>query len=215
MATTRRQTTRAAKANTNGSAKTTKARSTKAQSAKTVTAEELVKRILSAVERKYKVRLAKRDQRLATKVGHAAREKLGKDIQAQLAKKPGSHSFDWTEWNTKVFPKILGNPNTLKYPVEVIADALVLLYDSISEGTEEAIADLIEFNAASLKRRNELAKAQEEEYDDLDDLDDDEDEIDDLLDEEDEDDEDFDDEEDEDEDDEEDEDFDDEEDDED
>ncbi|MBP0019412.1 MAG: primosomal protein [Cyanobacteria bacterium SBLK] len=145
---------------------------------------------MSAVERKYKVRLAKRDDRIATKVGHAAREKLGKDIQAQLSKKPGSHSFDWNEWNTKVFPKILGKPDALKYPVEVIADALVLLYDSISEGTEEAISDLIEFNAASLKRRNELAKAQEEEDDDLDDLDDDEDEIDDLLDEEDEDDED-------------------------
>jgi hypothetical protein len=180
MVTSRKKTTRVAKTET------------KSRTSKSSNPEDLAKQILTIVERKYKVRLATRQSRIATKIGHAVREKLGKDIQAQLAKKSGSNHFDWNEWNNKIFPKILGKPDELKYSVELIANAISLLYDTISEETEAAINDLIEFNAASLKRRNELAKAQEEEdEEDLDDLDDDEDtDLDDLLDEDDEDDDD-------------------------
>ena len=176
MVTPRKTTTRAA---SNRKAKTTKT------SAKAVSAETLRDRVLTGVQRKYKISLPKREQRIATKVGHAVREKIGKDIQSKVDK------FDWREWNTKIFPKLFGEPDQLKYPIEVIASAAALIYDSISEETQQAIADLIEFNAESLRRRNELAKQAEEEDEDLlDDLDDEDEEIDDLLDEADEEDED-------------------------
>ena len=188
MVTSRKRTT---KSNGNGQKNST------AQSASEMTASKLAQRIRSAIKQTYKVQIATRDERLATKVGHAAREKLGKDIQAQLDKQRRNGngkniSFNWREWNATIFPKILGEPDHLQYPVETVADAMSLLYDSISEGTEGAIADLVQFNAESLKRRNEFSKELELE-DDFDDLDEEEDseEIDDLLDEDLEDDEDF------------------------
>lgn len=50
------------------------------------------------------------------------REKLGKDIQSKVDK------FDWREWNTKIFPKLFGAPDQLKYSIEVIAEAATLIY---------------------------------------------------------------------------------------
>lgn len=182
MVTTRKKTTSRSKSKSNGkSSKSTKA----------MTPEALRDRVLSGIERKYKLRLATREERIATKVGHAIREKLGKDIQSKVK------SFDWKEWNNKTFPTLFGTPDDLKYPVEVVAEAAALIYDSINnDSLDSAIADLVEFNAASLKRRNELAKQEEDE--DLADLDDEEEmEIEDLLDDEDEDEEEFEDDEDE------------------
>jgi hypothetical protein len=142
------------------------------------------------------VTIQRRDSRISTKVGHAIREKLGLDIQAQLNKRNGNGNgkkFDWQEWNNTVFPKLVGRPDELKYDVEVVALAMSQLYDTIADNPQAAIADLMEFNAQSLKRRNELAKSSEEDTEELDDddeLDDEDDEIDDILDEIDEDDED-------------------------
>ena len=150
-------------------------RKTKNQtSAKTVTAEAIAQRICTAVKRKYNVDLVKRNQRLATKVGHACREKLGKDIQAQVSKQQRNgngkgKSFDWKEWNTTIFPKILGDPDDLQYPVEMVAEAMAMIYDTISQDTSSAIDDLVEFNVKSLQRRNELNKQNDDELDDLDD----------------------------------------------
>ena len=156
-------------------------------------AEALVKQVRNYIHKKYAVAIQRRESRIGTKVGHAVREKLGLDIQAQLNKRNGNGNgkkFDWNEWNNTVFPKLFGRPDTLKYDVEVVALAIGKLYDTISETPDEAISDLIEFNTQSLKRRNELAKNEElsEELDD-DDLDSQEDEedyddeIDDILDE--------------------------------
>jgi hypothetical protein len=163
-------------------------------------AVELVKQIRNTIHKKYGVTIQRRDSRISTKVGHAIREKLGLDIQAQLNKRNGNGNgkkFDWQEWNNTVFPKLVGRPDELKYDVEVVALAMSQLYDSIAENPQAAIADLMEFNAQSLKRRNELAKSSEEDNEELDDddeLDDEDDEddeeIDDILDEIDEDDED-------------------------
>jgi len=70
------------------------------------------------------VTIQRRDSRISTKVGHAIREKLGLDIQAQLNKRNGNGNgkkFDWQEWNNTVFPKLVGRPDELKYDVEVVA----------------------------------------------------------------------------------------------
>lgn len=180
MVTTRQTTTRSAntrKAKAKRESRQTTGKTTQSNT-KAMSAEALRDRILTGVQRKYKIELPTREQRMATKIGHAVREKLGKDIQSKV------DNFDWREWNTKIFPKLFGEPDQLKYPMEMIAEATALIYDSISDDTTQAIADLIEFNAQSLRRRNELAKQLEQE-DELDDLDD---EVDDLLDEVDEDD---------------------------
>jgi hypothetical protein len=159
-------------------------------------AVELVKQIRNTIHKKYGVTIQRRDSRISTKVGHAIREKLGLDIQAQLNKRNGNGNgkkFDWQEWNNTVFPKLVGRPDELKYDVEVVALAMSQLYDTIADNPQAAIADLMEFNAQSLKRRNELAKSSEEDTEELDEddeLDDEDDEIDDILDEIDEDDED-------------------------
>src|SRR6476661_8835758 len=152
-------------------------------------AVELVKQIRNTIHKKYGVTIQRRDSRISTKVGHAIREKLGLDIQAQLNKRNGNGNdkkFDWQEWNNTVFPKLVGRPDELKYDVEVVALAMSQLYDTIADNPQAAIADLMEFNAQSLKRRNELAKSSEEDTEELDE----DDEIDDILDEIDEDDED-------------------------
>lgn len=156
-------------------------------------AGELVKQIRNTIHKKYGVTIQRRDSRISTKVGHAIREKLGLDIQAQLNKRNGNGNgkkFDWQEWNNTVFPKLVGRPDELKYDVEVVALAMSQLYDTIADNPQAAIADLMEFNAQSLKRRNELAKSSEEDTEELDEDDDDDDEDDDILDEIDEDDED-------------------------
>ncbi|MEG4225494.1 hypothetical protein QUA35_05770 [Microcoleus sp. N9_B2] len=156
-------------------------------------AGELVKQIRNTIHKKYGVTIQRRDSRISTKVGHAIREKLGLDIQAQLNKRNGNGNgkkFDWQEWNNTVFPKLVGRPDELKYDVEVVALAMSQLYDTIADNPQAAIADLMEFNAQSLKRRNELAKSSEEDTEELDEDDDDDDEDDDILDEIDEDDDD-------------------------
>ena len=149
-------------------------------------AGELVKQIRNTIHKKYGVTIQRRDSRISTKVGHAIREKLGLDIQAQLNKRNGNGNgkkFDWQEWNNTVFPKLVGRPEELKYGVEVVALAMSQLYDTIADNPQAAIADLMEFNAQSLKRRNELAKSSEEDTEELDEDDDDDDENDDILDE--------------------------------
>lgn len=198
MATTKKQTTAAPKTTSNGANSKSKANAassnTKTKSVEAASkvkpqlspseqAEELVKIIRNAIHKKYGVTIQRRDSRVSTKVGHATREKLGLDVQAQINKRNGNGNgkkFDWQEWNNTVFPKLFGRPDALKYDTEVVAMAMGKLYDSISENTEMAIADLVEFNVQSLKRRNEIAKESDAEDDDFDD---DEDEIDDVLDE--------------------------------
>jgi hypothetical protein len=175
MVTTRKQTTKSvAKSTTllsNGNGKTAPNKMTETA----VTPEVLAQRIQTAISRKYKILLAKREERIATKVGYAIREKLGLDIQNLVSKNNGN--FDWKDWNTNIFPKILGEPTALKYPIETMARAIALLCDSISLQTP--IDDLVAFNIESLKRRNSNGNSTPSEGDlDLDDLDED---IEDLL----------------------------------
>lgn len=163
----------------NGAASATKAKAPTVEGPPESHAATLLKELRNLVFKEYGVKLQLRDARVSTKIGHATREKLGLDIAAQVKKKGGNKKFDWQRWNTKVFPRLFGQPDALKYPPEVVAVVMSLLYDTIRTDPEQAVADLVEFNRASLERRNSF---QAEQDDDLDDLDDDlDDELDDDL----------------------------------
>ena len=136
----------------------------------------LLKELRNAVFKEFGVKLQVRNQRIATKVGHASREKIGLDIAAQVKKKNGK-KLDWNRWNNKVFIRLFGAPDALKHPTEVVALALAMLYDTIDLTPEQAIADLVEFNRQSLEKRNSFNNKEEDEDDEeLEDLDEDEDE---------------------------------------
>ena len=154
----------------------TKAKAATVDGSPETNASALLKELRNLVFKEYGVKLQLRDARVSTKIGHATREKLGLDIAAQVKKKGGNKKFDWQRWNTKVFPRLFGQPDALKYPPEVVAILMSLLYDTIRT-PEQAIADLVEFNRASLERRNSFQAEQDDELDDLDD------ELDDLSDE--------------------------------
>lgn len=173
-------------AKTNGTSATTKSKVANASPQEEALA--LLKELRNLIFKEYGVKLQLRDSRVSTKIGHAAREKLGLDIAAQVKKKGGNKKFDWQKWNTKLFTKLFGQPDALKYAPEVVAIFMSMLYDTISTDPEKAIADLVEFNRASLERRNSFQEQEEEELDDLDDeldedLDEDEEDIEDELDE--------------------------------
>ncbi|MDF5708210.1 MAG: primosomal protein [Nostoc sp. S4] len=153
-------------AKTNGTSATTKSKVANASPQEEALA--LLKELRNLIFKEYGVKLQLRDSRVSTKIGHAAREKLGLDIAAQVKKKGGNKKFDWQKWNTKLFTKLFGQPDALKYAPEVVAIFMSMLYDTISTDPEQAIADLVEFNRASLERRNSFQE-QEEELDDLDD----------------------------------------------
>lgn len=148
----------------------------------------LAGRILNGVKKVYKVNLADRDSRLVRKVAYALREKLGKDIQSQMEKNKrngnSKQSFDWKQWNSEIFPKLVGDPENMIYSVEALAEVAALIYDSVPQETQAAIDNLVEYNLQSLQARNNLNNKNEI---DLDSLEDDEN-IDDFLDEDDEDD---------------------------
>jgi hypothetical protein len=168
---------------TNGKASAKTNNATSATKSKPVNASPqqealaLLKELRNLIFKEYGIKLQLRDSRISTKIGHAAREKLGLDIAAQVKKKGGNKKFDWQKWNSKLFPKLFGQPDAMKYAPEVVAIFMSMLYDTISTDPEQAIADLVEFNRASLERRNSFQEQEEEELDDLDDeLDEDEDE---------------------------------------
>lgn len=173
-------------AKTNGASATAKSKVANASPQEEALA--LLKELRNLIFKEYGVKLQLRDSRVSTKIGHAAREKLGLDIAAQVKKKGGNKKFDWQKWNTKLFTKLFGQPDALKYAPEVVAIFMSMLYDTINTDPEQAIADLVEFNRASLERRNSFQEQEEEELDDLDDeldeeLDEDDEDIEDELDE--------------------------------
>jgi hypothetical protein len=170
----------------NSTASATKAKAPTVDGPPETNASALLEELRNLVFKEYGVKLQLRDARVSTKIGHATREKLGLDIAAQVKKKGGNKKFDWQRWNTKVFPRLFGQPDALKYPPEVVAILMSLLYDTIRTDPEQAVADLVEFNRASLERRNSFQAEQDDDLDDLDDeLDDDlDDDISDDLDDE-------------------------------
>jgi hypothetical protein len=130
----------------NGTASATKAKAPTVDEPPETNASALLKELRNLVFKEYGVKLQLRDARVSTKIGHATREKLGLDIAAQVKKKGGNKKFDWQRWNTKVFPRLFGQPDALKYPPEVVAILMSLLYDTIRTDPEQAVADLVEIN---------------------------------------------------------------------
>lgn len=173
-----RQSAASKTAKTNGATSATKSKDATPNGSPDTQASVLLRELRNLVFKEYGVKLQLRDARVSTKVGHATREKLGLDIAAQVKKKGGNKKFDWQRWNTKVFPRLFGQPDALKYPPQVVAIVMSLLYDTIRTDPEQAVADLVEFNRASLERRNSFQADQD---DDLDDLDDELDDLDDDL----------------------------------
>jgi hypothetical protein len=153
----------------NGTASTAKTKVPTVDGPPETNASALLKELRNLVFKEYGVKLQLRDARVSTKIGHATREKLGLDIAAQVKKKGGNKKFDWQRWNTKVFPRLFGQPDALKYPPEVVAILMSLLYDTIRTDPEQAVANLVEFNRASLERCNSFQAEQDDELDDLDD----------------------------------------------
>ena len=183
MTTAKARTNTARNGNGNGAASTKATVSTSIATARGNVEDQaitLLKELRNAVFKEFGVKLQVRNQRIATKVGHASREKIGLDIAAQVKKKNGK-KLDWNRWNNKVFVRLFGTPDALKHPTEVVALALAMLYDTIDLTPEQAIADLVEFNRQSLEKRNSFNNNKEEDEDDadledLEDLDDEEDE---------------------------------------
>ena len=137
-------------AKTNNTATATKSKAVKASPQQEALA--LLKELRNLIFKEYGIKLQLRDSRISTKIGHAAREKLGLDIAAQVKKKGGNKKFDWQKWNSKLFPKLFGQPDALKYAPEVVAIFMSMLYDTISKDPEQAIADLVEFYKAAKAR---------------------------------------------------------------
>lgn len=138
-------------------------------------ADRLAKRLRAAISKHFGVAIPMRDERASLKVGHAIRELVGLDINAKLQK--SNQRLDWNKYN-KFFAAMFGEPDALKYDPEVIAVMASKIYEWISANPDEGVAQLVEYNRESLKRRNERQKAEEEEFD-VDDLGD---EIDDIED---------------------------------
>lgn len=144
-------------------------------------AKELVKQIRSLCFKNFKVKIPTREQRLEKKVGHAIKDKLGRDIARLVAKNNGK--MDWNLWNNKIFPTLLGSPDELKQPLDVIAIAMAKIYDNLSLDPNETMAELVEYNEQSFAARTQPKEETVEDEDEDIDLDEDEDLIDELSDE--------------------------------
>ena len=173
MATASRRTTRSASKNGASSNGKSKAKTTRTST--NVTPQKLADTLIAAAQKKFGVKLDTREERIGKKVGYATRERLGKNLLG-LAK----DDFSWDTWN-KIFAKIFGEPTALKYPPEVVAQAMAIIYHDVPTETEAAVQALIDYNDRSLEERNRRER-EERENDDLNDIEellDDDDELDD------------------------------------
>ncbi len=178
MATASRRTVRSS--SQNGTSANSQTRAKTRTSAK-VTPEKLANTLIAAAEKKFGVKLETREQRISKKVGYATRERLGKNLLG-LAK----DDFSWDTWN-KIFAKIFGEPTALKYPPEIVAQAMAIIYHDVPTEAEAAVQALIEYNDRSLEERNKREREERERDDDLNDIEELLDEDDELDDEEEED----------------------------
>jgi len=116
-------------------------------------------KLTSWVRSTYGVNLLKREETLAVAAYYGLRERLGMKLQTEIALKTnGSKRFDWSKWNSKVFPGIFGQPTKLKVSLEQMALVAVAFDHEISEDPEMAVVQLAEFNRKSLDDRK-LTKA--------------------------------------------------------
>lgn len=158
MATTTKSTV---KKNGSATANAKSGATTKAAAKPAASTNDLIGQVTTTLKKTYKVNLNDRKKRVALKVYHALREKMGLDLQTQVRKNNGT--FDWQKWNTKVFVLLFGKPEAPKYSAPVMAKIASYFYDTISEEPTQAVADLVEFNRQSLERRNAIQEQTEDE----------------------------------------------------
>jgi hypothetical protein len=116
------------------------------------------------------VKLALRAESAAIPAYYGFREVMGNATSAAVKKNNGT--FDWQAWNTKVFPKLFGEPDSLKFDLAVMAQMASHFDAAIPEDPDEGIRALIEVNRRSLERRNGRKSAEPDVPDVLDSLDD-------------------------------------------
>lgn len=141
------------------------------------TEELMAKKFKTIIFKFYGVTLKSRQRRIEERVYYGCREKLAYAIMGQMNGQ--AEKFDWQAWN-KLFAKVFGDIDSIKYSAKFMALTISKLDDAIPEEPKEAIAALIEYNKESLKRRNERRKARDDV--DIDELEDELEELDDVLD---------------------------------
>lgn len=110
------------------------------------------KAIRNALFQTYKVKVALRTESAIIPAYYGFREVMGNATSAAVKKNNGT--FDWQAWNTKVFPKLFGEPDSLKFDLAVMAQIAAHFDAAISEDPDDGIRALIEVNRRSLERRN-------------------------------------------------------------
>lgn len=128
------------------------------------------KAIRNALFQTYKVKVALRTESAIIPAYYGFREVMGNATSAAVKKNNGT--FDWQAWNTKVFPKLFGEPDSLKFDLAVMAQIAAHFDAAIPEDPDEGIRALIDVNRRSLERRNGRKAADPDVPDVLDSLDD-------------------------------------------
>lgn len=129
-----------------------------------------VKAIRNALFQTYKIKMPLRAESATVPAYYGLREILGNAVSASVKRSNGT--FDWQTWNTKVFPKLFGEPDALKFELAVMAQIASNFDASIPEDSEAGIRALIEVNRRSLERRNNRKSNEPDVPDVLDSLDD-------------------------------------------
>jgi hypothetical protein len=128
------------------------------------------KAVRNALFQTYKIKLPLREESAMVPAYYGLREILGNAVSASVKRNSGT--FDWQAWNTKVFPKLFGEPDALKFDLAVMAQIAAHFDASIPEDSEAGIRALIEVNRRSLERRNNRKATEPDVPDVLDSLDD-------------------------------------------
>lgn len=128
------------------------------------------KAVRNALFQTYKIKLPLREESATVPAYYGLREVLGNAVSASVKRNNGT--FDWQAWNTKVFPKLFGEPDALKLELAIMAQIAAHFDASIPEDSEAGIRALIEVNRRSLERRNNRKSAEPDVPDVLDSLDD-------------------------------------------
>ncbi len=154
----------------NGMTRTTKSVAKAATSMDLNDPKVAVKAVRNALFQTYKIKMPLRAENATVPAYYGLREILGNAVSSSVKRNNGT--FDWQAWNAKVFPKLFGEPDALKFDLAVMAQIAAHFDASIPEDSEAGIRALIEVNRRSLERRNNRKSAEPDVPDVLDSLDD-------------------------------------------
>ncbi len=87
---------------------------------------------------------------------YGLRELLGLKFQSELGLRKSKKRFDWTQWNSKTFAVIAGDPLKPKLTPEQMAElAIAYLPEITGDSVDAVMAQLAIFNQQSQTKRNE------------------------------------------------------------